>query len=134
MQGQHGHLRRAEAAGLPATSTRLAAGRYCQGDRLHRADGGRDGARRQAPRCEAVRLGARPGCLTIRERERILVGIGRGESLSAIARALGRSPSTVTREVNANGGREHYPAWRGHQRPASRHGAPSPASSAGAGS
>jgi transposase, IS30 family len=58
----------------------------------------------------------RPGCLTIDERERILLGIGRGESLSAIARGLGRSPSTVTREVNANGGREAYSAWAAHRR------------------
>jgi transposase, IS30 family len=53
----------------------------------------------------------RPGSLAIRERERILLGIGRGESLSAIARALGRSPSTIAREVKANGGRERYSAW-----------------------
>ncbi len=58
----------------------------------------------------------RPGCLTIRERERILLGIGRGESLSAIARALARSPSTVTREVKANGGREDYSAWHAYER------------------
>lgn len=58
----------------------------------------------------------RAGCLTIHEREQIMLGIGRNESLSTIARNLGRSPSTVTREVNANGGREHYSAWRSHER------------------
>jgi transposase, IS30 family len=58
----------------------------------------------------------RPSCLGIRERERILVGVGRGESLSAIARALGRSPSTITREVARNGGREHYSGWHAHER------------------
>jgi IS30 family transposase len=58
----------------------------------------------------------RPGCLSIREREQILLGIGRGDSLSAIARCLGRVPSTITREVQANGGREHYSAWHAHQR------------------
>ena len=56
---------------------------------------------------------ARAGCLTIAEREEILVGLRAGESLSAIARRLGRSPSTVSREVAANGGRERYSAWRG---------------------
>lgn len=54
--------------------------------------------------------------LTIREREHILLGIGRGDSLSAIARSLGRAPSTITREVKANGGRRHYSAWHAHQR------------------
>ena len=58
----------------------------------------------------------RPGSLSIGEREQILLGIGQGESLSAIARRLGRAPSTVTREVQANGGRECYSAWGAHQR------------------
>jgi IS30 family transposase len=58
----------------------------------------------------------RPSCLGIREREQILVGIGRGESMSAIARTLGRAPSTITREVARNGGREHYSGWRAHER------------------
>jgi transposase, IS30 family len=58
----------------------------------------------------------RAGCLSIGDREQILLGIGRGDSLSAIARTLKRSPSTITREVNANGGREQYSAWRSHQR------------------
>ncbi len=58
----------------------------------------------------------RPGSLSIGEREQILVGIGRGESLSAIARGLGRVPSTITREVQANGGRAHYSAWHAHLR------------------
>jgi len=58
----------------------------------------------------------RQGCLTIGEREQILLGIGRRESLSAIARRLGRAPSTITREVQASGGREHYSAWHAHTR------------------
>jgi len=58
----------------------------------------------------------RPGSISIGEREQILLGIGRGESLSAIARHLGRAPSTVTREVQANGGRQCYSAWGAHQR------------------
>ena len=58
----------------------------------------------------------RPGCLSIAEREQILLGIGRGESLSAIARSLGRSASTITREVKANGGCGQYSAWGGHRR------------------
>ena len=58
----------------------------------------------------------RPGCLSIADREEILVGIRAGASLSSIARRLGRVPSTVTREVAANGGRERYSAWHAHQR------------------
>ena len=58
----------------------------------------------------------RPGCLSIADREEILVCIRAGESLSAIARSLGRVPSVITREVAANGGRENYSAWAAHQR------------------
>jgi IS30 family transposase len=58
----------------------------------------------------------RPGCLGIVDREKILVGIRAGESLSSIARGLGRAPSTVSREVVANGGRDGYSAWGAHRR------------------
>ena len=58
----------------------------------------------------------RAGCLSIAEREEILVGIRAGKSLTAIARRLGRAPSTTSREVAANGGRAGYSAWRAHQR------------------
>jgi len=36
--------------------------------------------------------------------------------MSAIARSIGRSPSTISRELAANGGREGYGAWRAHRR------------------
>jgi DNA-binding CsgD family transcriptional regulator len=57
-----------------------------------------------------------PGRLSADEREEILIGLSRGESMSAIARGLGRAPSTVTREVAANGGPRHYGAWKGRCR------------------
>lgn len=38
--------------------------------------------------------------------------------MRSIARSLDRSPSTVTREVAANGGRECYRIWPAHQRAA----------------
>jgi len=68
----------------------------------------------------------RPGSLSIADREEILVGIRAGESLSAIARRLGRRPSTITREVAANDGREAYSAWAAHQRARGRARRPKP--------
>ena len=50
--------------------------------------------------------------LSSAEREDISRGLLTGQSLRAIARSLGRSPSTVSREVAANGGRRRYRAWR----------------------
>jgi transposase, IS30 family len=58
----------------------------------------------------------RRGCLQIEDRERILLGLAAGKSMSAIARLIGCSPSTVTREVARSGGREQYSAWGAHQR------------------
>ena len=58
----------------------------------------------------------RDGRLRMEEREEILIGLRAGDSMSEIARRLGRSASTVTREVGANGGPEHYGAWRAHCR------------------
>src|ERR1039458_8157882 len=49
-----------------------------------------------------------PGRLSAEDREEILLGLARGESMSAIARRLGRAPSTITREVAANGGARRY--------------------------
>ncbi len=48
--------------------------------------------------------------LFLEEREEISRGLAAGESIRAIAGTLGRAPSTVCREVNANGGRKKYRA------------------------
>ena len=48
--------------------------------------------------------------LSLAEREEISRGLAAGSSLRAIAAALGRAPSTVSREVTANGGRGGYRA------------------------
>ena len=48
--------------------------------------------------------------LSLEEREEISRGLAAGDSIRAIAQSLGRSPSTVYREVNANGGRRKYRA------------------------
>jgi IS30 family transposase len=49
------------------------------------------------------------------EREEIRAGIVAGCSLREIARRIGRSPSTVSREVARNGGRVGYRGWRAEQ-------------------
>ena len=48
--------------------------------------------------------------LSLAEREEISRGLAAGLSLRAIATVLGRAPSTVSREVAANGGRSRYRA------------------------
>jgi DNA-binding CsgD family transcriptional regulator len=51
-----------------------------------------------------------PRCLSMAEREEISRGVAAGDSCRAIAKLLGRAPSTVSREVASNGGRHHYRA------------------------
>jgi transposase-like protein len=48
--------------------------------------------------------------LTFEDREEISRGLAAGHSLRRIADRLGRSPSTISREVKANGGRSRYRA------------------------
>jgi IS30 family transposase len=50
--------------------------------------------------------------LSLAEREDISLGLGGEESYRAIARRLKRAPSTISREVNGNGGRRRYRAVR----------------------
>ena len=50
--------------------------------------------------------------LSLAEREEVSLGLGGEESYRAIARRLGRAPSTISREVNGNGGRRRYRAVR----------------------
>ena len=54
--------------------------------------------------------------LSVEQRIDIRLGLERRESLRAIARAIGRDPSTVCREVNANGGRQAYRPMVAHRR------------------
>ncbi len=68
-----------------------------------RAHIGYFGGKRPQPVCSELRL-----CLE--EREEISRGLAGGLSIRAIAEGLGRAPSTVSREVNANGGRRAYRA------------------------
>ena len=48
--------------------------------------------------------------LTLIEREEISRSVVAGESVRAIARRLHRAPSTISREIRRNGGREEYRA------------------------
>ncbi len=48
--------------------------------------------------------------LTLAEREEISRRVVAGRSIQSIAVSLGRSPSTVSRELRRNGGRRHYRA------------------------
>jgi IS30 family transposase len=69
-------------------------------------------------RCGGIRPEPRrraPGRLSLVEREEISRGLAAGESIRAIAVALGRSPSTVSREVSRNGGVRRYRAARADQ-------------------
>jgi len=65
--------------------------------------GGRPGRRSRRRKRSPLRL-------SLREREEIRAGLAAGESLRTIARRIGRAPSTVSREVGANGGRRRYRA------------------------
>ena len=53
--------------------------------------------------------------LRLAEREEISRGLVRDLSLRTIASRLGRAPSTISREVNRNGGLQHYRASRADQ-------------------
>lgn len=53
--------------------------------------------------------------LTLAEREEISRGMVTGRSLRSIATSLGRAPSTVSREIDRNGGRRRYRASKADQ-------------------
>lgn len=66
----------------------------------------------------------RPDALTDMEREEISRGLGAKLSLRAIAKLIGRAPSTISREINRNAGHRQYRAvsaerraWRVAHRP-----------------
>ena len=53
--------------------------------------------------------------LMLSEREEISRGVVAGHSIRSIAMSLGRSPSTVSREINRNGGHRRYRASKADQ-------------------
>ena len=54
--------------------------------------------------------------LCLDEREEIRAGIEQGRSAAAIARRLRRHPTTVSREIRRNSGRESYRATKAQRR------------------
>jgi IS30 family transposase len=83
-----------------------------------------------ALRREAVmsrrRVAQSPHRLSFEERERILIGICRGESNAEIARAIGRHRSTVGREIAKCGRRHHYRALQAERKAQKRARRPKP--------
>jgi len=71
--------------------------------------------------------------LTLSEREEISRGLSCGQSLRTIAGRLQRSPSTISREVQRNGGRTLYRASRSEQAAWERAHRPKPCKLAGNG-
>jgi IS30 family transposase len=104
---------RAEGLSDREIGRRLGLPRGSVSNHLARTGGIRPRARRRPERC-----------LSFEEREEISRGIARGRSARAIARALGRSHTTIAREINRCGGRRRYrahaaerEAWRRSRRP-----------------
>jgi IS30 family transposase len=80
-------------------------------------------------RCGGVRPEPRrraPCRLSMVEREEISRGLAAGHSLRRIGAGLGRAPSTISREVAANGGSRRYRAARADRQAWSRAGRPKP--------
>jgi len=93
--------------------------RWQAGDSMHVIAGLFDRGHSSVQRILSETGGIRPRqrsrsslALTLSEREEISRGIVAGHSLRSIAKAVCRAPSTVSREVNRNGGRQSYRAIR----------------------
>jgi IS30 family transposase len=96
--------------------------RWQQGESLHAIAGHFGRHHPSIRRILAETGGIRPAtrrrsrlALTLAEREEISRGVVAGDSIRAIATALGRAPSTVSRELQRNGGRQCYRASQADQ-------------------
>ena len=96
--------------------------RWQQGDSLHTIARLLDTSHTSVRRTLALSGGIRPRqrtrsrfALTLAEREEISRGIVAGLSIRAMAAFLRRSPSTISRELRRNGGRQHYRASHADQ-------------------
>ena len=106
------------AAGESGTRIGRHMGRYPSSvrDYIHQAGGIRPRPSRRSGKA-----------LTMQEREEISRGLAGGASLRAIAVRIGRSPSTVCREVARNHGRQSYRAGSAEEAALSRGQRPKPA-------
>jgi len=91
--------------------------RWQKGESLHTIGRLFERSHTSVRRILAVTGGIRPPprrrsrlALTLAEREEISRGIVAGYSIRSMASALGRSPSTISRELRRNGGRQQYRA------------------------
>jgi len=105
--------------------------RWAKGESLHSIarlfDRHHPSIRRILARTGGIRPPTRrrsPVALSLAEREEISRGVVAGHSIRSIAAALGRAPSTVSREIRRNGGQRRYrasqadqAAWDRAQRP-----------------
>jgi len=96
--------------------------RYTQGDAVKaiaRAfDRGSSSIHRQLALTGGIRPPARKrpaNCLSMAEREEISRGLVAGLSIRDIASRLDRAPSTISREINRNGGMNNYRATQADQ-------------------
>lgn len=96
--------------------------RWQKGDSLHTIGRLFERSHTSVRRILAETGGIRPAprrrsrlALSLAEREEISRGIVAGHSIRSIAQALGRWPSTVSRELQRNGGRQQYRANRAEQ-------------------
>lgn len=96
--------------------------RWQNGDSLHQIAQLFDRHHTSVQRILAETGGIRPAprrrsrlALTLAEREEISRAVVAGHSIRAIAASLGRAPSTVSREINRNGGRTDYRANQADQ-------------------
>jgi IS30 family transposase len=96
--------------------------RWRNGETLHQIAASFDRCHSSIQRIVAASGGIRPSerrrarsALTLTEREEISRGVAGGSSIRAMAAALGRAPSTVSREIRRNGGSDRYRANRADQ-------------------
>lgn len=93
-----------------------------QGDSLHKIAQLFDRPHNSVRRILAEQGGIRPPArrrsrlaLSLAEREELSRGVANGQSLRCIAEALGRAPSTLSRELRRNGGQACYRASQAEQ-------------------